>query len=61
MANAGEGVQHFPLLRARMADAVGREQRQRQFPRDFERRLIARFLRAGEVPLQFHVDVMAAE
>ena len=61
MANAGEDVQHFALLWPRVADAVGREQRQGQFPCDFERRLIARFFRAAEVPLQFHVHILAAE
>ena len=44
-----------------MADAIGGQQRQRQFPRDFHGRLIARFFFAAEMPLQFDVDIFAAE
>ena len=61
VANAGEDVQHFALVRKRMADAIGGQQRQRQFARDLQRRLIARFFLAAEMPLQFDIDILAAE
>ena len=61
MADAGEDVEHFALRRLRVADAIGGEQRQMQFARDFDRRLVARFFVAVEMALQFDVDIFAAE
>ena len=47
--------------RLRVADAIGGQQRQMQFARDFHGRLIARFFFAAKMPLQFHIDIFAAE
>jgi hypothetical protein len=43
VAETRKYIQHFSLRRQRMANSVGRQQRQIQFPRDFYRCLIARF------------------
>ena len=61
MADAGEDIQHFALLLLRVADAIGREQRQFQFSRDCHGGLIARFFFAGEMALQFDVNILPAE
>ena len=61
MANAGENVQHFPFVRQRVAHAIGRQQRQRQFARNFDGRLIARFFFAAKMPLQFDINIFAAK
>ena len=61
MADAGEDIEHFALRRLRVANAIGGEQRQIQFARDFEGRLVARFFFAAEMALQFDVNIVAAE
>ena len=44
-----------------MADSIGGQQRQGQFARDLQRRLIARLFFAAEMPLQFHIYVVVTE
>ncbi len=61
MADAGEDVEDFALRRLRVANAVGREQRQFQLARDFDGGLVAGFLFAAEVALQFDIDIVTAE
>src|ERR1700730_5608473 len=61
MANASEDIEHFPLLRQGMTDAIGREQGQAQCLCNSERRLIAHFFFTAKVPLQFDIDILATE
>ena len=41
--------------------AIGRQQRQRQFPRNFNRSLIARFFFAAKMSLQFDIHIVLAK
>ena len=61
MAERGKNVEHFSFLRQRVANAVGRQQRQSRGARDFESGLIARLFFAGKMALQFDIDIFAAE
>ena len=61
MANAGEDIQEFSVLRSDVADAVGREKRKVHAASEFDGRLVAAFFFNRKMPLQFHVDVVFAE
>ena len=61
MANAGEDIQQLALLGQRVRDAISSQQRQLQLSRDGHRSLVARFLFAAEMALQFDVNIFPAE
>ena len=60
-AHAGEHIQHFPLPRSGVANAIGGHQRNAQPPRLFDDGLVAGFLVAVHVPLQFGIEMPLAE
>ena len=59
IANTCEHIQDFALPRLRITNAIRRQQRQLQLPRDFNGSMIARFFIAAKMPLQFHVNVLS--
>ena len=61
MADACKHIEQFALLRLRIRSAICGEQRQRQFARDFDRRLIPRFFFAAKMPLQFDVNIVTSK
>ena len=60
-AHASEHVQHFPLPRLGVANAVSGHQRNAQAARLFDDGLVAGFLVTVHVPLQFGIEVPLAE
>jgi hypothetical protein len=61
VVQAGEDVEDSTLRGGGMADAVGGHERQLHGPRELHHRLIAPFLFAIQVPLQFNIDVVTPE
>src|SRR5918993_2801252 len=59
--NAGEDVDELPLLRTSMPGAVGRQERDLEPGGDFHYVLVAGFLLAGSMALQFGVGMLPAE
>ena len=61
IANGGEHVAQFALLRNRVTNSVGRQQRQLQRTGDFDGGPVTHFLLAMKVPLQLYINIAAAE
>ena len=61
ISNGGEDVAKFALPRGRIADAIGRQQRELQRAGNFDGGAVARFLLAMKMALQFHIDIVVAE
>ena len=61
VADGGEDVAEFAVLRGGVADAVGGEQRKMQRSGDVEGGAVAGFLFAMEMALQFDIDIVGAE
>ncbi len=61
IADRSENVKHLPLDARRMRDAIRSQQRQAQPPRDFDSRLIPRFLVAMQMALQLDIYIVASE
>ena len=61
VADGGEEVEDLAVVCGGVADAVGGEHRQLQRTCDAKRRLVAPLFLALAVPLQFDVDILAAE
>ena len=61
VADGGEDVAEFALLRRGVADAVGREQGKIEIAGDLYGDAVACFFLAMQVTLEFHVNVVATE
>ena len=61
MVHAGEDVEYLALVCVRVADAVGREQRQLVRGGECDGGLVALFFFAKEMALQFDEDIVCAE
>ncbi len=61
IANARKNVQQFALLWLRMTNTIRCQQRQRQFPRNLDRRLIARLFFPAKMPLQLNINIFASK
>src|ERR1700733_2557202 len=61
MTNARKHIEQFALLRLRVRSAIGRQQRQRQFPGNLNRRLIPRLFLAAVMPLQFDINAVTSK
>ena len=61
VADAGEHVHDFTLIGRGVVDAIGSNEWQLQGPRNSDRCLVAVFLRAVEVALQFDINISRAE
>ena len=61
ISNGGEDIAEFTLLRRRIADTIGRQQRKFERAGNFDGSAVARFLLAMKMALQFHIDVALAE
>src|SRR5580704_10926928 len=61
ISQTGKNIQNLALFWQCMANAVCREQRQPQDSREFQSRLIAAFLVAAEVALQFNIHAILAK
>ena len=61
IANGGEDIAEFALLRRRIADAIGGQQRELERAGNFYGGAIACFLLAMKMALQFHIDIVAAK
>src|SRR5215471_13310867 len=59
--DAGEDVGNLALRRRGVADSIGSQQRQMKLSRQIDRRLVARFLIAIEVALQFNINIFPAK
>ncbi len=61
ISQGGEDVAEFALLRRRIADTIGRQQREFERAGNFDGSAIARFLLAMKMALQFHVNIALSE
>ncbi len=61
ISNGGEDIAEFTLLRRRIADTIGRQQREFERAGNFDGGAIARFLLAMKMALQFHVNIVVAK
>ena len=60
IANAGEDIENLALFRLGILRTLGGQQRQLQAARQFDRRLVAGFLCAVVVALQFDINIVVA-
>ncbi len=61
ISNGGEDIAEFTLLRRRIADAIGGQQRELQRAGDFNGGAIACLLLAMKMALQFHIDIFVSK
>ena len=61
VTQGGEDVAQLALARGRIAHSVGGQERQFQGMSDFDRCMIARFLLAMKMALQFNIDIFMPE
>src|SRR5713101_5096558 len=61
VANGSEDVAKFALPRSRIANTVGRQQRQLKRASNFDGSAVAGFLLAMKMSLQFHINVFLAK
>ena len=61
MTDGGEQIQNLAIVRSRVAHAIGGDHRQLQRARNANGGLVAPFLFALLVALQFDIDILAAE
>src|SRR5438874_8683129 len=61
LANAGENIEHLASVGLGVLHAIGGDDRQTKFRGEIEQRAIHAFLPAQKMPLNFDVNIFAAE